>query len=165
MKHTVILESELQEDLSCRELILRTVNSALEVQGVGVACEVDVLLTDDAGIHEINLEQRGMDKPTDVLSFPMFELTPGTPPGPEDADPETGLVPLGDIVISVERAAAQAEEYGHSLQRELAYLTVHSILHLLGHDHTDEGPQKALMRRTEEDILGRLGITREDLKA
>lgn len=165
MRHSVILESELQEDFSCRELIIRTIRTALDVQGVNVPCEVDVLLTDDAGIHEINLEQRGMDKPTDVLSFPMFDLTPGTTPTQEDADPETGLVPLGDIVVSVERAKAQAEEYGHSLQRELAYLTVHSILHLLGHDHTDEGPQKALMRGTEEDILSRLGITREDLKA
>ena len=103
-----------------------------------------------------------MDKPTDVLSFPMFELTPGVVPTMQDveADPETGLVPLGDMVLSVERAQAQGEEYGHG-ERELAYLAVHSILHLLGYDHLDEGPMKAQMRAREEAILSKLGITRE----
>ena len=80
----------------------------------------------------------------------------------EDEDPDTGLVPLGDMCISLERAQAQAEEYGHSVQRELSYLAVHSVLHLLGYDHMDEGPMKKQMRQREEDILGTLGIVREN---
>ena len=114
--------------------------------------EIDVLLTGDAGIHAINRDMRQVDRPTDVLSFPEFELRPGQLPGPEDADPGTGLVPLGDMVISMEHVAAQAKEYGHSNRRELAYLVVHSVLHLLGYDHLDEGPQKAQMRAREEAI-------------
>ena len=137
--------------------------AALAAEGVEFPCEVDILFTDDTGIQEINREQRGVDKPTDVLSFPMFELTPGVIPTMEDveADPETSLVPLGDMVLSVERAQAQGEEYGHGSERELAYLAVHSILHLLGYDHLDEGPMKAQMRAREEAILSKLGITRE----
>ena len=102
-----------------------------------------------------------MGRPPDVLSFPMFELAPGETPGEEDADPATGLVPLGDMVLSLERAKAQAEEFGHSVEREVSYLAVHSVLHLLGYDHMDEGEMKAQMRGREEDILGALGITRE----
>ena len=117
-------------------------------------------VTSDAGIQEINREMRQVDAPTDVLSFPVFDLAPGELPGPEDADPGTGLVPLGDMVISLERVQAQAKEFGHSNRRELAYLAVHSVLHLLGYDHLDEGPMKRQMRAREEAILGELGITR-----
>ena len=141
-------------------LIRKTVRKVLELEGVDFPCEVDVMLTDDSGIHEINLDMRGVDRPTDVLSFPTFDLTPGQLPGEEDADPATGLVPLGDMCISLERAEAQAAEFGHSVQRELCYLTVHSVLHLLGYDHLDEGPMKAQMREREEAILGALGIER-----
>ena len=141
-------------------LIRRVIRTALAAEGVDFPCEVDVLLTNDSGIHEINRETRQVDRPTDVLSFPEFDLTPGELPAPEDADPGTGLVPLGDMVISMERVAAQAREYGHSKRRELGYLVVHSVLHLLGHDHLDEGPQKARMRAREEAILGELGIGR-----
>ena len=141
-------------------LIRRVIRTALAAEGVDFPCEVDVLLTNDSGIHAINREMRQVDRPTDVLSFPEFDLTPGELPGPEDADPGIGLVPLGDMVISMERAAAQAKEYGHSNRRELAYLVVHSVLHLLGYDHLDEGPQKARMRAREEAILGELGIGR-----
>lgn len=148
-------------DANCA-LIRRTIRTALAAEGLTAPCEVDVLLTDDGGIHEINRELRQVDRPTDVLSFPEFELTPGQLPGPEDADPGTGLVPLGDMVISMEHMAAQAKEYGHSNRRELAYLVVHSVLHLLGYDHLDEGPQKKQMRAREEAILAELGITRED---
>ena len=126
-----------------------------------VPCEVDVLFTDDVGIHAINLEQREVDRPTDVLSFPMFDLQPGENPTEEDADPGTGLVPLGDMVLSLERAKAQGEEFGHGTRREVAYLAVHSVLHLLGYDHMDEGPMKAQMREREEAILRRLGIGRD----
>ena len=162
-EHSIIIESELEEDTGpWEELLSRVIPAALEAEGVAVPCEVDVLLTDDAGIHQINLEQRQVDRPTDVLSFPMFELVPGEPPADDaDADPETGLLPLGDMVISLERARAQGEEYGHGVQREVAYLAVHSVLHLLGYDHMDEGPEKARMREREEAILNRLGITRE----
>ncbi|MCI6053787.1 rRNA maturation RNase YbeY [Dysosmobacter sp.] len=142
-------------------LIRKVIRTALEAEGVDFPCEVDVLLTDDARIHEINREMRQVDRPTDVLSFPEFDLTPGELPGAEDADPGTGLVPLGDMVISMEHVAAQAREYGHTRRRELSYLVVHSALHLLGYDHLDEGPQKAQMRAREEAILAQLGITRE----
>ena len=143
-----------------KALIRRAIRTALTVEGVDFACEIDVSITDDAGIHQINRDMRQVDSPTDVLSFPSFDLTPGELPGVEDADPATGLVPLGDMVISLERVLAQAKEYGHSNQRELAYLTVHSILHLLGYDHLDEGPQKVQMRAHEDAIMAALGLER-----
>lgn len=140
--------------------IRRAVRTALAAEGVDFPCEVDVLVTGDEEIRELNREARQVDKATDVLSFPAFDLEPGELPGPEDADPGTGLVPLGDMMISLEHVAAQAKEYGHSNRRELGYLVVHSVLHLLGYDHVDEGPMKAQMREREEAILGELGITR-----
>ena len=144
-----------------RALIRKVIRTALAAEGVAFPCEVDVLLTDDAGIHQINKDMRDVDRATDVLSFPEFELTPGQLPAPEDADPGTGLVPLGDMAISMEHVAAQAKEFGHSGRRELCYLVVHSVLHLLGYDHLDEGPMKAQMRQREEAILAQLGITRD----
>ena len=146
-------------DANCA-LIRRTIRTALAAEGLTAPCEVDVLLTDDDGIHEINRELRQVDRPTDVLSFPEFELTPGQLPGPEDADPGTGLIPLGDMVLSMERVSAQAREYGHSKRRELSYLVTHSVLHLLGYDHLDEGPMKAQMRAREEAIMALLGLDR-----
>ena len=146
-------------DANCA-LIRRTIRTALAAEGLTAPCEVDVLLTDDDGIHEINRELRQVDRATDVLSFPEFELTPGQLPGPEDADPGTGLIPLGDMVLSMERVAAQAREYGHSKRRELSYLVTHSVLHLLGYDHLDEGPMKAQMRAREEAIMALLGLER-----
>ena len=144
-----------------RAFLRRVIRTALAAEGVDFPCEIDVLLTGDAGIHAINRDMRQVDRPTDVLSFPEFELRPGKLPGPEDADPGTGLVPLGDMVISMEHVAAQAKEYGHSNRRELAYLAVHSVLHLLGYDHLDEGPQKRQMRAREEAIMAELGLSRE----
>lgn len=146
-------------DANCA-LIRRTIRTALAAEGLTAPCEVDVLLTDDDGIHEINRELRQVDRPTDVLSFPEFELTPGQLPGPEDADPGTGLIPLGDMVLSMERVAAQAREYGHSKRRELSYLVTHSVLHLLGYDHLDEGAMKKQMREREEAIMALLGLER-----
>ena len=162
MNHEILIETEVDGAEPYADLLRRVIPAALEAEGVGFPCEVDVLFTDDAGIHAINLEQRGVDAPTDVLSFPMFDLKPGTPPAPEDveADPGAGLVPLGDMVISLERAQAQGAEFGHGTQREVAYLAVHSVLHLLGYDHLDEGPMKAQMRAREEAILEGLGIGR-----
>uniref|UniRef100_UPI003FED8CF1 rRNA maturation RNase YbeY n=1 Tax=Dysosmobacter welbionis TaxID=2093857 RepID=UPI003FED8CF1 len=145
-----------------RAFIRKVIRTALAAEGVDFPCEVDVLITDDEAIHQVNLDMRGVDRATDVLSFPEFDLTPGQLPEAEDADPGTGLVPLGDMVISWEHVTAQAKEYGHSNRRELAYLVVHSVLHLLGYDHLDEGPQKKQMRAREEAILAQLGITREE---
>ena len=143
-----------------RAFIRKVIRTALEAEGVTLPCEVDVLVTSDSGIHELNLAQRGVDAPTDVLSFPALELRPGEKPTAEDADPGTGLVPLGDMALSYERVAAQAKEYGHSNRRELAYLVTHSVLHLLGYDHLDEGEQKALMREHEEIIMDKLELNR-----
>ncbi|MCD8143692.1 MAG: rRNA maturation RNase YbeY [Clostridiales bacterium] len=163
MEHEILLSSDV-EGFPYEGLLKRCITTALEAEDVAVPCEVDVLITDDEGIHQINLEQRAVDAPTDVLSFPMFYFTPGTPPTEEDAetDPETGLLPLGDMVISYQRAVAQAEEYGHSVERELGYLSVHSVLHLLGYDHMDgeDGPMKRQMRAREEAIMASVGIPR-----
>ena len=163
MNHELIIDSQVEGAEPYAALLEKVIPAALAAEGVGFPWEVDVLFTDDEGIRTINREQRGVDAPTDVLSFPMFQLEPGAPPTLEqvEADPGTGLVPLGDMVISLERAKAQGEEYGHGTQREMAYLAVHSALHLLGYDHLDEGPQKARMRAREEAILGRLGLVRQ----
>ena len=161
-KHQISISTEVEgadtEETSA--LIRSTIATALAAQGVEVPCEIDVLLSDEAGIHAINLDMRGVDRPTDVLSFPMFDLTPGEKPQEEWADPDSGCVPLGDMVLSLERVEAQAQEYGHSRERELSYLVVHSVLHLLGYDHLDEGPQKAQMRAREEAIMEEIGLTR-----
>ena len=162
--HDIYIDWELEGANPYKPLLTRVIAAALEAEQVTIPCGVDVLLTTNEGIREINLEQRQIDAATDVLSFPMLELTPGVPPtgeGEDELDPETGLCCLGDMVISVERAKEQAAEFGHSIQRELAYLAVHSVLHLLGYDHLDEGPQKARMRAREEAILEGLGVTRE----
>ena len=143
-----------------RALIRRAITTALTAEGMTLRCEVNVNVTDDAGIHEVNLTMRDVDRPTDVLSFPMFDLVPGELPDETDADPATGLIPLGDMCLSMERVKAQAKEFGHSDRRELAYLVVHSVLHLLGYDHLDEGVEKARMRAREEAIMENLGLTR-----
>lgn len=141
-------------------MLRRTVKTALSAEGMDLPCEVNILLTDDAGIHEVNREMREVDAPTDVLSFPMFDLQPGEHPDEMDADPDTGCIPLGDMCISVERARAQAQEYGHSFEREICYLAVHSVLHLLGYDHLDEGEMKKQMRTREEAIMAILKLER-----
>ena len=161
MNHQIIFEAEVDVPDGLEERLNTVITAALTAEQVDISCEVNILVTDDAAIHEINLDMRGVDRATDVLSFPMFELAPGEKPGEEDADPATGLVPLGDMVLSLERAQAQAEEFGHSVEREVCYLAVHSVLHLLGYDHMDEGEMKAQMRGREEDILSALGITRD----
>ena len=164
MKHELLFDADVEVPAGTAERLEAVITAALEAEGVEIPCEINVLLTDDEGIHTVNRETRGVDRPTDVLSFPMFELEPGGPPeGEACLAPETGRCPLGDMCISLERAAAQAEEYGHSLDRELCYLAVHSALHLLGYDHLDEGPMKRQMRAREEAILGKLGITRGDI--
>lgn len=128
---------------------------AAEVYGLAEADEVSVVLCDDCYIHALNLQYRGKDYSTDVLSFALnegeeFEITDG---------PTEKL--LGDIIISLDTATRQAEEYGHSLERELAYLTVHGMLHLLGYDH-EESAEREEMRTEEEYVLGLLGIGRSE---
>ena len=166
MKHRINL---VFEELSLRRftigsIIKKCVTATLEAERISVPCEINILVTDDSGIQTINRESRNIDKPTDVLSFPMFEFTPGNPPTDwaNCQDPESGLVPLGDMCISLERAMAQAEEFGHSVRREVGYLTIHSMLHLLGYDHLDEGPMKAQMRGREELIAASIpNMTRD----
>jgi len=140
----------------------KCITEALKFQGVDVPCEINVMVTDNEGIRAINVASRQIDSATDVLSFPMFELTPGQLPEDWTAyiDPETGRVPLGDMCISLERAMEQAREFGHGIKREIGYLTVHSVLHLLGYDHLDEGPMKRQMRRQEETIMAQLMLSR-----
>jgi len=136
-------------------LIKKAINMALEAEGVDVPCIVSVMLTDDEGIHYVNQEFRAVDRPTDVLSFPMNELVPGEfDLDACEVDMDTGAVLLGDMMISVPRCQAQGEEFGHGYKRELMYLTVHSVLHLLGYDHVDEGEMKAQMRKREKEIMG-----------
>ena len=135
-------------------IIMKCASETLSAEGVTVPCEINVLVTNDKGIKAINNGTRQINSPTDVLSFPMFQMEPGVLP--EDwekyLDPETSRCPLGDMAISLERAIAQAKEFGHSVRREIGYLTIHSILHLLGYDHMDEGPMKKQMREREELI-------------
>ena len=143
-------------------IVQQCVEAALREEKVSVPCEINVLITNDRGIRAINNASRNIDKPTDVLSFPMFQLEPGVPPEDESyLDPETGLCPLGDMAISLERAISQAKEFGHSVRREVGYLTIHSMLHLLGYDHMDEGEEKARMRQREEAIAATVkGVSR-----
>lgn len=141
-----------------RSVIRQCIEQTLKDQNVSAPCEINVLITNDAGIQAINSASRDINAPTDVLSFPMFQMEPGVLPENWDAftDPETGLCPLGDMAISLERAVAQAKEFGHTVRREVGYLTIHSMLHLLGYDHLDEGPQKQQMRTCEERIAERI---------
>jgi len=141
-------------------LIKKCIRDTLRLEGVNARCEVSVLITDDDGIKRINDDYRGIDKPTDVISFPMLIFSsPGWfDPGPGAVEQETGSIPLGEIVISAERARYQADEYGHSIAWETAYLIVHSVLHLLGYDHVDEAGDKRLMRNREKEIMKELGL-------
>jgi len=161
MEHAIIFDADVEVPQGAQARIEEAIRAALEAEHVALPCELSVVLTNDAEIREINRVARRVDAPTDVLSFPMFELTPGVPPaGEKYLDPETGLCPLGDICLNLERARLQGEEFGHGLERELCYLTVHSVLHLLGYDHLDEGAMKAQMRAREEEILSAMGVTR-----
>ena len=164
MKHQISVHSDIPHinTPALTAHIKRCIRGALEQEGVTVPCEINVLLTDNRGIREINRDLRDVDRETDVLSFPMFEFTPGE--FPEDVsdllDPGSSLLPRGDMALSVEKIKSQAEEFGHSQEREIGYLTVHSVLHLLGYDHLDEGPMKKQMRAREDAIMEYLNIPR-----
>ena len=145
-------------------IIKKCIQATLDAEGITANCEINVLVTNDQGIRAINLASRQIDRPTDVLSFPMFQLEAGNPPADwaDYQDAATGLVPLGDMCISLERAVAQAQEFGHSTRREVGYLTIHSMLHLLGYDHLDEGEMKKQMRSREEAIAASIpNMTRD----
>jgi probable rRNA maturation factor len=130
------------------------------MNGFSISSEVYVTLTDNETIAEINQASRGINKPTDVLSFPMLSFNERVPViDAGDVDPETGIVFLGDIMISVEKAVEQAGSYGHSLERELCFLVVHGMLHLIGFDHETQEDEKEMMARQEE-VLQELGLSR-----
>lgn len=137
-----------------RMLVRRCCHAVLVQENFEGSAEISVTFVDDEQIRELNKKHRNLDKSTDVLSFPLGEN------GKYDVNPETGAKILGDIVISMETAVRQAEEYGHPLQREVAFLTVHSMLHLLGYDHVNGGLEAVHMREKEEAVLTQLGLKR-----
>ena len=145
-------------------IIKKCIAATLAAENITAPCEINVLVTDNVGIRGINKAYRDIDRSTDVLSFPMFDLTPGLPPKDwsEYMDPESGMCPLGDMAISLEQAIAQAKDFGHSVRREIGYLTIHSMLHLLGYDHMDDGPQKKQMRQREEAIAATIPRMQRD---
>ena len=135
-------------------LIKKAINMALSAENVQESCIINVVLTDDEGIRAVNLSERNIDSATDVLSFPANELTPGEFNAEEcEWDYDNDAVYLGDMMISVPRCEQQGEEFGHGYEREIMYLTVHSVLHLLGYDHVDEGEMKKQMREREKAIM------------
>ena len=154
---TIVNIYNRQRKLPCsdelKELIIKCCNASLECEEFDDNASVDVTLVSNRKIREYNKEYRNIDRATDVLSFPLGEG------GEYDVDPETDACLLGDIVISLERAAEQAEEFGHSFEREVGFLTVHSMLHLLGYDHMVEADGD-VMRAHEKVILERIGLTR-----
>lgn len=139
-----------------RLLVRRCCHAVLDEEIFDGNAEVSVTFVDNDKIHELNLKHRNIDRETDVLSFPLGEN------GVYDVDLDTGAKLLGDIVISIPKAMEQAEEYNHSLQREIGFLTVHSMLHLLGYDHVDGGLQQVHMREKEETVLTKLGLKRDN---
>ncbi len=154
-KVRVIIENK-QKDVKIptglRMLVRRCCNAVLRMEKFGAPAEISVTFVNNEQIHELNKQYRGKDVPTDVLSFPMGEN------GVYDVNHSTGAKVLGDIVISMEKAVEQAERYGHSLEREVGYLSVHSMLHLLGYDHENGGIQRVHMREKEELVMTQLGL-------
>ena len=156
-----ILENETDVEIDQRQIDEpnRVCQEALNMEECNFDAEISFTFTDNEGIREINRDYRDIDRATDVLSFPMLEFDDEE----IDAEFETenGLVVLGDIVISIERANEQADELNHSLRRELAFLTAHSMLHLLGYDHVDDPEGERIMIEKQDAILNKLGITRD----
>lgn len=165
MTITIEEETKIPFSFDYKELTERVINGALDFIECPYEAEVNVLFTDNASIHEINRENRNIDSPTDVLSFPIGEYpVPGNfdtleEEQPEVFHPETGELMLGDIVISVERVVSQAEEFGHSEERELGFLLAHSVLHLCGFDHMEE-EERFVMEEKQRQIMDTLKIYR-----
>jgi probable rRNA maturation factor len=139
-----------------RLLLRRCCNAVLIMEGFGEAAEVSITFVNEDQIHLLNKEHRNVDSPTDVLSFPLGEN------GVYDENPDNGAKMLGDIVLNLSRVVDQAEEYGHSFRREIAYLTAHSMLHLLGYDHVNGGIEAVRMREKEEEVMTQLGLPRNN---
>ena len=160
--HSIEVFTELKIENDIMDLLLTCAKTVLSHEKIDFACHIDIEITTNAEIKEINNEHRGKDYATDVLSFPMAEFKNGK--FLDDVqfciDPETKLVPLGDMIISYDKVLEQALEYGHSNKREFAFLTVHSVLHLLGYDHEQGDDDCALMRQKEKDIMNILDIQR-----
>ncbi|MBR4410308.1 MAG: rRNA maturation RNase YbeY [Firmicutes bacterium] len=137
------------------DTMMKAAEICIDAENIDVdRSEISVTFVDMEEIHQLNLDYRGVDSPTDVLSFPQFDDLNDLP--------EDGEIALGDVVICKQKAEEQAEEFGHSFEREIMYLFVHSVLHLLGYDHMDED-EKKIMRRREEEVMTELGITRGDV--
>ena len=164
---TFCVENETEKELpfDVEEIAGKVMEAALEQEGCPYEASIELLLTDNEGIHAMNREFRNIDRPTDVLSFPNVDYeAPADFEGIEACvedyfDPETGELCLGDIVISIDKVYEQAQEYGHAPLREFAFLVAHSMLHLLGYDHMEPDEAK-VMEAKQEEILTKLGITR-----
>ena len=154
----IVDELETEESKGFAEILQYVASYAGKEEFGREDFEITVSITDGEGIRAINAEHRGIDKETDVLSFPLWNRNEGEEPF---VNPETGCVMLGDIIISLPRVKEHAAEYGHSEKREAAYLCTHGVLHLLGYDHMVDD-EKAVMRKREEELLSQMKITRED---
>ncbi|MGI5947516.1 MAG: rRNA maturation RNase YbeY [Lachnospiraceae bacterium] len=165
MSITIEYETEKQLGIDYEKIIKEIVEEALDYEGCPYETEISVLITDNDEIQTINREYRQIDRPTDVLSFPMLEYeTPSDFSRVEEEfcdcfNPETGELMLGDIILSVDKIEEQAKAYGHSKQRELAFLVAHSMLHLCGYDHMEDG-ERLIMEQKQEEILQRKGYKR-----
>lgn len=148
----VLFENDTDFNLD-EELIKTVAAAALSIENIKEDAEISFTLTDNKTIHYLNKKHRGIDRPTDVLSFPLIDFNT------ENIDAIDGTIYLGDIIISIDRAKAQAEEYGHSLERELGFLTAHSMLHLLGYDHITDEEEKVMFAK-QDTILNSIGLTR-----
>lgn len=160
----LIIENEQDKEewtAELEELVASVCERALESEECNFDAQISLTLTDNEAIREINNEQRGIDRATDVLSFPMLEFDENGDCPDAFYETDGDFVVLGDIVISMERAREQSEEYGHSFRREIAFLTAHSMLHLLGYDHVDDPVGEKIMFEKQENILQSLGITRD----
>ncbi len=161
-------ETEIKLEIEYETIISKVVEMAMDTEDCPYEAEINVILTDNEEIKNINKSYREVDAPTDVLSFPMVDYeTPADFSHLEDSsedyfNPETGELLLGDIIVSVEKVTAQAQEYGHSKERELGFLIAHSMLHLFGYDHMEE-EERRIMEEKQRMILDKLGITREIL--
>ena len=151
-------ELESPESAQISEILIKAASTAAKAELNAENFEVYITITDGEGIRAVNAEHRGIDAETDVLSFPLWNRNEGEEP---PINPENQNIMLGDIIISLPRVKEQAEEYGHSIRRESAYLCVHGILHLLGYDHMQDD-EKAVMRKREEELLTDMNFTRED---
>lgn len=165
MTITIERESEIPLPFSEQEVAEAVISETLDYEDCPYEVQVNIILTTNEEIHQINLEQRGVDAPTDVLSFPMIEyaypsdFTVLEADSMDNFDPDTGELILGDIVISVDKVIEQAEKYNHGVKREYAFLIAHSMLHLFGYDHMDE-VERENMELRQDEILNRLNITR-----